>query len=140
VRREVPGIVEASGALAVHDEGFRAARGRPHALVLLPGRNDRQLARLAAAYRAELLPLNGPDALAAHCRAAGLGLTQPVVAELVGPERLARERRARRRRARTTALRVAAVALALAALAVVAGRAPEHGKVLHGRTGEVRVP
>ena len=39
VRREVPGIVECDGPVEVHAQGFRARRGRPHALVLLPGRN-----------------------------------------------------------------------------------------------------
>ena len=37
-----------------------------------------------------------------------------------------------------TALRVAAVALAMAALGLAVDRGTEHGKVLHGRAGEVR--
>jgi hypothetical protein len=139
VRREVPGILEVAGAVEVHDEGFRAARGRPHALVLLPGRNASQLERLARTYGTELLRLPGPDALAAHCRTHGLGLTEPVVAALVGPDKLAADRRARHRRARATALRIGAVALALAAVALLANRPAEPGKVLNGRTGEVRV-
>src|SRR5688500_16594146 len=32
-RGEVPGIVEASGAIEVHEDGFRAQRARPYALV-----------------------------------------------------------------------------------------------------------
>jgi hypothetical protein len=140
VRREVPGILDASGALEVHDEGFRAARGRPHALVLLPGRNAGQLARLAEAYDAELLRLDRPAALFQHCRERGLGLPETVVADLVGAARIAGDRRARRRQAALVALRVLAVALALGAIALVADRPTEHGKVLHGRAGEVRAP
>ena len=47
VRSEVPGILQASGAVEVHADGFRAERGRPHALALLPNGNARQLERLA---------------------------------------------------------------------------------------------
>jgi hypothetical protein len=140
VRREVPGVLEAAGALEVHDDGFRAERGRPHALVLLPGRNEGQITRLADAYGAEVLRLPGPDALAAHCAAHGLGLPPRVVAELVGADNVARDRRARRRRAATVALRLAAVALLLAALGAIVDGGTEHGKVLNGRAGEVRVP
>jgi hypothetical protein len=140
VKREVPGVLEAAGALEVHDDGFRAERGRPHALVLLPGRNAEQLVRLADAYGAELLRLPGPDALAAHCAERGLGLPDRVVAQLVGEDRVAHDRRARRRRATKTALRLAAIALALAALGFAVDGGTEHGKVLHGRAGEVRVP
>jgi hypothetical protein len=39
-----------------------------------------------------------------------------------------------------TAVVVAAVALVLAGTAVVVDPGVEHGKVLHGRSGEVRVP
>jgi len=140
VKREVPGVLEATGALEVHDDGFRAERGRPHALVLLPGRNAGQLARLADAYGAELLRLPGPDALAAHCAERGLGLPDAVVAELVGADRVQDDRRARRRGATRTAVKLAAVALALAALGIAIDGGTEHGKVLHGRAGEVRVP
>ena len=89
VRREVPGILEASGAVEVHADGFRAQRGRPHALVLLPNGNAPRLERLAEAYGAELLRLDGPDALLAHCRERGLGLSEGVVAQLVDTESLA---------------------------------------------------
>jgi hypothetical protein len=140
VRREVPGIVEASGRLEVHEEGFRAARGRPVALVALPGRNAREVERLATAYGAELLRLDGPDALLAHCETHGLGLSPAVVADLVGADRLARDRRARRRGIARTVLRVAAVALVLLGIALAVDRDVQHGKVLRGRAGEVRVP
>jgi len=60
VRRDVPGILEASGAVEVHADGFRAERGRAHALVLLPSGNPCLLERLAGAYDVELLRLDGP--------------------------------------------------------------------------------
>ena len=140
VRREVPGILEASGAVEVHADGFRAERGRPKALVLLPGRNPHLLVRLAETYDAELLRLDGPTALAAHCRERGLGLADDVVAELVGTEALAARRRERRRRGVLTAAVLAAAALILGGIAVAVDPGTEHGKVLNGRTGEIRVP
>jgi hypothetical protein len=60
VRRDVPGILEAFGAVEVHADGFRAERGRAHALVLLPNGNPCLLERLAGAHNAELLRLDGP--------------------------------------------------------------------------------
>jgi hypothetical protein len=140
VRSEVPGILEASGAVEVHADGFRAERGRPHALVLLPNGNPRRLERLAEAYDLELLRLDGPDALLAHCRDRGLGLAEGVVAELVGTENVAAGRRERRRRGLLTAVWAAVVVLVLAGIAVVVDPGVEHGKVLNGRTGEIRVP
>jgi len=140
VRREVPGILEASGAVEVHADGFRAERGRPHALVLLPGGNARRLERLAEAYGAELLRLDGPDALLAHCRDRGLGLDEDVVAELVGPETSVVRRRKRRRRGVLAAVGVAVVGVALAGIAVAVDPGTEHGKVVKGRAGEVRIP
>ena len=38
-RAAIPGVVEASGAIEVHEDGFRAQLARPCALVLAPGRN-----------------------------------------------------------------------------------------------------
>jgi hypothetical protein len=140
VRREVPGILEASGAVEVHADGFRAQRGRPHALVLLPNGNAARLERLAEAYGAELLRLDGSDALLAHCRERGLGLSEGVVAELVDLESLAARRRERRRRWIRTGVVVAAVALVLGALAIAVDPGVEHGKTLNGRSGEIRVP
>jgi hypothetical protein len=139
VRREVPGILEASGAVEVHADGFRAERGRPHALVLLPGRNPHLLGRLAETYDAELLRLDGPKALVAHCREHGLGLAEGVVAELVGAKTLAAQRRERRRRVALTAAVLAAAALILGGAAVAVDPGAEHGKVLNGRAGEIRV-
>ena len=139
IRREVPGILEASGAVEVHADGFRAQRGRPRALVLLPNGNAPRLERLAKAYGVELLRLDGPDALLAHCRERGLGLSEGVVAQLVDTESLAAGRRERRRRRMRTALVVAVVALAAGVLAVVVDPGVEHGKTLNGRSGEIRV-
>ena len=140
VRSEVPGILEASGAVEVHADGFRAERGRPHALVLLPNRNPRRLERLAEAYDVELLRLDGPQALLAHCRDRGLGLSEGVVAELVGAESLAAVRRERRRRGVLAAVLLALAALTLGGIAIAVDPGAEHGKVLNGRTGEIRVP
>jgi hypothetical protein len=140
VRREVPGIFEAFGAVEVHADGFRAERGRPHALVLQPGRNARLLGRLADTYDVELLRLDGPKALVAHCHERGLGLSQEVVEELVGTETLAARRRERRRRGLLTAAALAAAATILGGVAVAVDPGAEHGKVLNGRAGEIRVP
>ena len=139
-RRDVPGILEASGAVEVHAEGFRAERGRPHALVLLPNGNEARLERLAEAYDLELLRLEGPDALMAHCREQGLGLSEGAIAQLVDLEALETRRRERRRRRILTAAAAAIVALALAAAAVAVDPGTEHGKTVNGRAGEVRVP
>jgi hypothetical protein len=140
VRSEVVGILEASGAVEVHEDGFRAQRGRPYALALLPGRNARQLERLAEAYEVELLHVHGPSELLAHCRERGLGLSESVVTELMGAERLAASQRQRRRRRVLTAAAIAAAALILAGGATAIDPGVEHGKVLHGRSGEIRVP
>jgi hypothetical protein len=138
-RREVPGIVETAGATEVHEEGFRAERGRPHALVLAPGRNARQIERLAEAYGVAVLELRGPDELLAWCTERGLGLQEPVVTRLLGPGELA----AKARRRRKNALRLAG-ALVVAASLVVAGIQlnPDEpsGRTLKGRAGDIRTP
>ena len=82
-RREVPGILEAWGDVEVHADGFRAQRGRPYALVLLPRANARLVERLAVVYDVPILRLRGPRALFAHCRERGLGLGDAVVAGLL---------------------------------------------------------
>jgi hypothetical protein len=138
-RREVPGIVEADGPTEVHEDGFRAARARPHALVVTPGSNARQIARLADAYGAAVVEMRGPDDLLAWCAERGFGLEEPVVAQLLGPG----ERNAKARRRRTGALRIAA-ALVVASILVVAGsqvipKEPS-GERLKGRAGEIRTP
>lgn len=82
-RREVPGILQAWGAVELHADGFRAQRGRPYALVLLPRGNAALLERLAATYDARLLVLRGPRALAAYCRERGFGMTDGTIARLL---------------------------------------------------------
>ena len=139
VRREVPGIVEASGAVEVHEDGFRAQRGRPHTLVVLPNRNARQIERLAEAYDARVLHVRSAHELLAHCHEHARGMTQGTVASLVGRERLAQEHRGRRRRAVTRAMIAALALLSLAGVGAVVDSGPQHGKKLYGRSGPVRV-
>jgi hypothetical protein len=118
-RGDIPGVVEAWGAVEVHDTGFRAAYGRPYALVLLPGRNERLIREVARRYRVPVLELRKPAELLAHCRARRLGLDEAVVDELLSPGAGEQRRRARRRQARNNALRVvAAVAVGVATWAV----------------------
>jgi hypothetical protein len=119
-RFDLPGIVEADGAVEVHEDGFRAERARPYAFIRLPGRNPFVIDRLAAAYGAEILDLRRPEELLAVCRERGLGLQEPVVEELLGAEALAERRRARARRRRDDALRVLVAMAALALLVVLA--------------------
>jgi hypothetical protein len=140
VRREVPGIVEARGAIEVHEDGFRAERARPYALLLAPGRNAGLVHRLAEAYHVPVVEAGGADAVLGWCSAHGLGLAEPVVADLLGPGELEARRRARHAEVRANALRLAA-AIVVAALLVVLGLLvatdPTPGRVLHGRTGEI---
>jgi hypothetical protein len=121
-RFDLPGIVEADGAVEVHDEGFRAQRGRPYAFIRLPGRNPFLIERLGATYGAEVLDVRRPEDLLAICRERGLGLPEPVVVELIGAEAMQERRRARERMRRDAALRIALVVLVLAALWVLAAR------------------
>jgi hypothetical protein len=115
-RGVIPGVVEAQGAIELHADGFRAERARPHALMVSPGRNARLVARLAAAYDAEVVEVDGADAVLAWCRERELGLAPPAVAALLGSDRLGEAKRATRRRRRMGALRVAAAAAAVALL------------------------
>jgi hypothetical protein len=137
-RAAIPGVVEASGAIEVHEDGFRAERARPYALVLAAGRNPRLVRRLAGAYGVPVVEAGDSDAVLGWCLTRSLGLDEAVVTELLGPP--AQERRhARRRKARRTALRMAAlfvvVSLLLALGLVVTDRPGD--RVLGGRTGEV---
>jgi hypothetical protein len=128
VRRMVPGVLEAQGPVEVHEDGLRAQRGRPYALVAAPGRN------------AALIEADGPAALLAWCRERHLGLDENVVAELLGIGDLAERRRAKLRKTRSDALRVAAtvaVAVLLVALGLVVATDPPGERTLYGRTGEV---
>jgi hypothetical protein len=133
MRREVAGIAEADGGIEVHAEGFRAERARPYALVLVPGRNAEQIRRLASAYRIEVVEVGGAVELLEWCTERGLGLSAPVVRDLVGPIR----------RPKSGALRLVA-ALAVVAALVFAGieliPEQESGETLRGRGGEIQVP
>jgi hypothetical protein len=122
-RFELPGIVEAGGAVELHEDGFRAERARPYAFVRLPGRNPYLIERLAAAYGAQVLDVRRPQELLDVCRERGLGLAEPVVHALLGPEVMAQLRAARARAHRRDALRCAAAALifALCVLALILG-------------------
>jgi hypothetical protein len=115
-RFDLPGIVEADGAVEVHDDGFRAERARPYAFIRLPGRNPFLIERLGATYGAEVLDVRRPDDLLAICRERGLGLPEPVVVELLGAEAFAERQRERARLRRAAVVRMAATALLLAAL------------------------
>ena len=119
-RFDLPGIVEADGAVEVHEDGFRAERARPYAFIRLPGRNPFVIDRLAAAYGAEILDLRRPEELLAVCRERRLGLQEPVVEELLGAEAIQERRRARARRRRDDALRVVAALVVFALLCALA--------------------
>jgi hypothetical protein len=138
-RRDIAGIVEATGAIEVHAEGFRAQRGRPYALVAVPGRNRALLARLARRYDAELVEVSGPEALAAWCRDRGLGMPEQVVDELVGTDRAAARRGRRRRELRGMAALLAIVAVSLA-LGFAFANGPPGPNGVYGRTGWVILP
>ena len=129
----VPGVVEATGTVEVHADGFRAQRARPYAFVDV-GRHPALVRRLAAAYRVPVVEARDPAALLAWCRERGLGLDEPVVAALLGP---AAEPR---RRMRADVLRVAAAVAAVVALVAVGLVATDSpgDRPLHGRTGEVQ--
>jgi hypothetical protein len=142
-RRELAGVVEARGAVEVHEEGFRAERARPHALVVSRDRNGRLVRRLAENYGTEVIEARRPGDLLAWCRERGLGLDEHVVAELLGgPGWVASRRRWRRTRRRNNALRVgAAVVLATVSVGLGAHFAVDAPgpKTLYGRTGWVHV-
>lgn len=136
-RRAIPGIVEASGVIEVHEDGFRAQRARPYVLVDT-GDHPALVRRLADVYDVPVVEARGPAALLEWCRVRGLGLDEPVVAEMLGPAAEQR-RRSRARRARADALRVAAavaVVVLLLLLGLVATDSPGD-RPLNGRAGEV---
>jgi hypothetical protein len=116
VRGTIPGVVEAHGAVELHADGFRAERARPYALMVAPGRNARLAARLAEQHSAEVVHVDGADAILAWCRDRELGLAPSVVAGLLGSDRIGEATRATRRRRRRDALRIATAAAAAAAL------------------------
>ena len=135
-RGTVPGIVEARGAIEVHEDGIRAARARPHALIIRPGCNEAMVRRLAERYEASVVEVRGARALLAYCREHDIGMGDDVVSELLGVNTTER----RRARFRQDLLRVVA-ALLISALLVVLGLAvagdPPGDRTLFGRAGEV---
>jgi hypothetical protein len=141
-RRQIPGIIEATGATELHRDGFRAERARPYALVLLPGRNARLVQRLADEYAVEVVEADGPNDLLSLCRDRGLGLDEATVTNLLGPETEETWRRARRKRIRRDLLRLAALVAVVALLVVAAlelATYPPGERTLQGRTGEVHI-
>jgi hypothetical protein len=133
-RGEVAGVIEARGVIELHHDGLRAQRARPHALVRTRRSNPALLDRLAAAYDLPVVDARGPDDLLAWCRERGLGLSEEVVAALLGP----RERE--RRRWMPVVLRLAAVVAVVAALVLSGiGHDPKGKRDLFGRTGPVHV-
>jgi hypothetical protein len=139
-RREVPGIVEASGAIEVHEDGFRAERARPYALLLAPGRNAALTHRLGEAYRVPVVEAADADAVLGWCREHGLGLGEPVVADLLGADELDARRRAHKAKVRANVLRITAAAVVATLLVVIGLLATDSpgDRTLNGRAGEVR--
>ena len=137
-RRAVPGVVEASGEVEVHADGFRAQRARPYAL-MDTGWHSALVRRLASAYRVPVVEARDADDLLDWCHTRGLGLDEAVVDELLGPA-AEEQRRARARRARTQALRIAAAVAAVGLLLLLGLVAtdPPGDRTLHGRAGEVQ--
>jgi hypothetical protein len=140
-RGTVPGVMVAWGTIEVHEDGLRAQHARPHTFFAAPRANRALLDRLAARYGVPVVTVDGAHDVLEHCRRLGLGLDPAVVAELLGPERVALAA-TRRRRERRGWLRVA-VALAVGAAMAAAGSAiftdPPGPRVLTGRAGEVTV-
>ena len=141
-RFDLPGIVEADGAVEVHEEGFprraRAAvrvRAAPRAQPVPDRSPGRRLRRRRSSTCA------GPEELLAVCRERRLGLQPPVVEELLGAAAIAERRRARARQRRDDALRVVAALLVLALVGVLAlarsCRGRSGGEVGRGGAGVV---
>ena len=140
VRSTVAGIVEARGAVEVHEDGFRAARARPCALIATPRSNRALIDRLAERYGARVIEVSGPRQLLVYCRERGIGMTEHVVADLLGIGGPRERRRARLRETGVNALRVA-VAFAVAVILVLLGLElavdPPGDRTVFGRAGEV---
>jgi hypothetical protein len=140
-RNQLAGLVETSGVVEVHEEGFRAERARPSVLFVSPRRNPHAAARLGATYGADVVDVDGPDALLAWCRERQLGLSEPVVTALIGPAAIEERHRTRRRKRRADALRVAAALVAAVLLGlfgdmVLSGPPPERSS--RGAEGQER--
>lgn len=137
-RGTVAGVVEAQGAIEVHEDGFRAARARPHVLFIRPGSNAAQIRRLADRYDASVVEIRGPRELLAYCREHHIGMEEDVVSELLGTGDVSERRRARFRKdaLRLVAALLVAGVLTAGGLAITSKPAP--GTKLYGRTGEIR--
>lgn len=136
-RGTVAGIVEAQGAIEVHEEGLRAARARPHALLAMPRSNRALIDRLADRYGVSVIEVRNPRALLAYCREHDIGMGDRVVSELLGTGDYEQRQRARFRR---DALRVVAAVLITGVLAGVSIQLlpdPPGDRTLFGRTGEI---
>jgi len=136
-RGTVAGIVEAQGAVELHEDGLRAARARPHALILTPGCNQAMVRRLAERYGAGLVEVRGPRGLLSYCREHDIGMGEDVVSDLLGT---GDPRRNRRARFRHDALRVAVALVITAVITVLALQLlvdPPGDRTLFGRTGEI---
>jgi hypothetical protein len=114
-RGRVGGIVEAAGAVEVYEDGFRAERARPYALMV--GRRYPALVRrLAERYGAEVIDSSDPQDLLAFCRERGLGFDQGVVRSLIGAEELERQRQLRIERTRRTTAQLTTAVMLMGAL------------------------
>jgi hypothetical protein len=98
VRATVAGIVEAQGAIEVHENGFRAAKARPYALIALPRSNPALIDRLAERYGTPIVKVSGPRELLTWCCERNIGMGEDVVAGLLGTARETERRGARFRR------------------------------------------
>jgi hypothetical protein len=135
-RRLVAGVVEAAGAAEVYEEGFRAERARPHALVAAPWRSPDVSRRLAEAYGVPLIESRGPGELVEWCRARGLGFDEAVVAGMLGRAAIEERRSSRRTRALRTGALLAVVGVLLTAGLLLTDSPGD--RPLNGRAGEVR--
>jgi hypothetical protein len=142
-RFEVPGVVEAAGAIELQDDGFRAQRARPYAIAVTPGANAARARRIAARYDAQIAEVDGPAGLVAWCRERGLGLDESTLTDLLGPDYAGRRsalRRRQRRRAVVGVASVAAIAAGLIGLGAAFVDGPSSPDGVYGRTGWVKCP
>ena len=95
VRAAVAGIVEAQGAIEVHDEGFRAAKARPYALIATPRSYAARIDRLAERYGTPIVEVSGPRALLTWCHERNIGMSEDVVADLLWTDAAPERHRAR---------------------------------------------
>jgi hypothetical protein len=136
--RTVAGIVEAQGEIEVHEDGFRAARARPYALLVTPGSNQALIHRLADRYGASVIEVRGPRALLEYCREHHIGMEEEVVSKLLGTGDFSKRQRARFRKDALRLVAALLVAGVLTAIGLQLTEKPPPGTKLYGRTGEIR--